>query len=254
MDTQKNRSYEFGPFRLDATERMLLRDREPVPLTKKAFETLLVLVQHSGRVLEKDELMRTIWPDTFVEETTLAQNIFTLRRVLGETRDKNRYIETVPGRGYRFVAKVSQLSVDDTMRIAGNGSEPAPRSIAVLPFNSLSPDKEDRYFGLGMADALITKLSNVSKIIVRPTSAVLTYDLRQQGWIAAGKDLKVEFVLEGRILRSGDRVRVTAQLVDVDSGAPLWADKFDEKFVDIFTLQDKISERLVEALTLHLTG
>lgn len=253
MDNLRKFFYEFGPFRLDVTERVLLRNGQPLPLTQKAFETLLVLVQHSGRLLDKNELLSAIWPDTFVEECTLFQNIFALRKVLGETAGKHRYIETVPRRGYRFIAIVSE-NASDSIEMGGNGATPRLKSLAVLPFDSLSSDKDDQYFGIGMADALITKLSNIRKIIVRPTSAVLRYDGHAQAGVTAGKELMADFVLEGRILKSDAKVRVTAQLINVETGAPLWADKFDEGFTDIFTLHDKISERLVDALTLQLTS
>jgi DNA-binding winged helix-turn-helix (wHTH) protein/tetratricopeptide (TPR) repeat protein len=255
MSDKAKRFFEFGPFRLDAEERVLLRDGEPVQLTQKAFETLYVLVEKSGRVLEKDELMRRIWPDSFVEEATLAQNIFTLRKVLGETPDKNRYIETVPRRGYRFVAQVKEWSpgIQSSFPLRHASTARETKSIAVLPFKPLTANEEDKFFGLGMADALITKLSNIRSITVRPTSAVLKFSSMNEEPIAAGRKLIVEFVLDGRIQRSGDRIRVTAQLVDLETESPLWADKFDEKFVDIFTVQDTISERLVEAMMVQLT-
>lgn len=254
MGTNQKFYYEFGPFRLEATERVLLRSGQPVPLTQKAFETLVVLVRNAGRLLEKEELLNTIWPDTFVEECTLFQNIFALRKALGETAGKHRYIETVPRHGYRFIAKVSQSIIDDSSQTAKAETTPKLKAIAVLPFQSLSSDKDDQYTGIGMADSLITKLSNIRSVIVRPTSAVLKYHGHDYGWETAGKELRVDLVLEGMILRSGDKVRVTAQLVEVETGASLWADKFDESFTDIFTLHDTISERLISALTLQLTS
>jgi len=127
------------------------------------------------------------------------------------------------------------------------------RSVAVLPFRQLGQDRDDEYLGLGMADALITRLSNVRQIIVRPTSAVLKYaDQRDPN--AAGLELNVDSVLDGNIQRSGDRIRVTVQLVNVSEGASLWAHKFDEKFTDMFTVEDRVSEQVVDALTLKLTG
>lgn len=105
--------YAFGPFRLDARERMLLRGRQYIPLTPKALETLMVLVEHGGRVVEKEELLRQVWPDTFVEDVTVAKNISTLRKTLGET-EEHRYIETIPKRGYRFVADLQVLDREET--------------------------------------------------------------------------------------------------------------------------------------------
>src|SRR6266478_5822811 len=127
--------YEFGAFRVDASKRLLARDGTPVPLTPKVFDTLLHLVQHSGTPLGKDELMRAIWPDTIVEENNLNQNISILRRVLGDCRSEHRYIATVPGYGYRFVAEV-RLSRKRT----GALNLPDDVSIAVLPFTNLSAD------------------------------------------------------------------------------------------------------------------
>src|ERR1044072_2074652 len=108
MSNQEKHFYEFGPFRLDPVKRRLLRDGEPVPLTPKAFETLLALVRQSGRTIEKDDLMKEIWPDAVVEENNLNQNISTLRRSLGDSRHESQYIATIPGLGYRFVAGVKE--------------------------------------------------------------------------------------------------------------------------------------------------
>jgi DNA-binding winged helix-turn-helix (wHTH) protein/tetratricopeptide (TPR) repeat protein len=248
--------YIFGPFQLDIGERELKRDGEVVQLTRKAFETLAHLVQNRGRVLSKDEMMQSIWPNSFVEEATLAQNIFTLRRVLGETPLEAHYIETVPRRGYRFIAEVIEVSPAPGTRQAdepgGGGS--SLKSIAVLPFKMLTAEVSNEYFGLGMADALITRLSNIRDIIVRPTSAVLKYHRKDQDLYTTGRELKTQLALDGSIQRLDDRIRVTVQLVNVESGAPLWADKFDERFSDIFAVQDTISERVVDALTLELTS
>ncbi len=117
MSNRDNELYEFGPFRLDSAKRLLLRDNEPVPLQLKAFETLLALVRQPRQVLTKDELMKTVWPDTFVEESNLAQNIFVLRKTLGEAAGGQRYIVTIPGRGYRFAEEVRPVSQDEKVVI-----------------------------------------------------------------------------------------------------------------------------------------
>src|SRR5215475_5317585 len=109
MNASPRRFYEFGPFQIDTVKRLLLRDSEPVALKAKCFETLLVLVEARGQVLDKDELMRRVWPDTIVEESNLTVYISTLRRALGENHRDHRYIVTVPGRGYSFVAQVKEV-------------------------------------------------------------------------------------------------------------------------------------------------
>ncbi|HKQ08261.1 MAG TPA: winged helix-turn-helix domain-containing protein [Blastocatellia bacterium] len=247
--------YRFGPFTLDTGQRLLTRDGGVVPLTHKAFETLALLVQHNGRVLQKEEMMKSIWPDSFVEEATLAQNVFILRKVLGETPLGTRYIETVPKYGYRFVAEVEEVAPSPGGQVteARNGSRTA-KSVAVLPFKVLTSDTGSEYFGIGMADALITRLSNIEEVTVRPSSAILKYDRPDVDLCAAGSELKVQLLLDGIIQRFGDRIRVTVQLVNTEDGAPLWAGKFDEKVTDIFAIQDIISGLVVEALTLKLTS
>ena len=144
--------------------------------------------------------------------------------------------------GYRFVGRSTETRIL------------AVRSMAVLPFTSLGEDRGDEYLELGMADALITRLTNVKHIVVRPSSSVLKYNQPGRDAVGVGRELGVDAVLEGRVQRSAERVRVTAQLVSMKDGMPLWADTFDEKFTDIFSLQDSISQQIVQTLALNLTG
>jgi DNA-binding winged helix-turn-helix (wHTH) protein/TolB-like protein/Flp pilus assembly protein TadD len=321
MSRQARYLYEFGPFRLEETERLLLREGRPVPLPPKVFETLLLLVQRSGHVVEKDEIMKVIWHDSFVEEANLTQNVFTLRKALGEDKNGNVYIETVPKRGYRFVANVREVGGEDadpeierptaTQIITEEDEEPSRqdqasqktlagvtsrhtrkaaswirrpislvlsalllglvlasfylwdpgkktetaagvKSIAVLPFKSIDGEGDNEHLGLGMTDAFINRLSNIRQIDVRPTRAILKYSGDGHDLLAAGRALGVDAVLDGSVWRAGDRVRVIVQLVRVRDGMPLWADKFDAKFTDIFSVQDSVSEQVAQALTLTL--
>jgi TolB-like protein/Tfp pilus assembly protein PilF len=253
--------YQFGPFCLDAGERVLLRDGRLVPLPAKVFSTLLTLVVSTGHLVEKDVLMKEVWPGEFVEEGNLAQHIFMLRRALGETTGSPKYIETVQRRGYRFVAPVSEPWVDTelakprgegiTFRKGTNELLTDRQSIAVLPFKTLGAEIQDEYLGLGIADALITKLSNLKRVTVRPTSAVR--NIIKYNPVSAGNDLKVATVVEGTIQKRDDYVRVTVQLVSIPDGTTLWAEKFDDKFTDVFAIEDSISEQVVRALAVKLT-
>ncbi len=314
MNEAQAHIYEFGDFRIDAAKRLLLkRDGERVSLTPKAFDTLLYLVQHSGTLLDKDELLRAVWGDTIVEENNLNQHISTLRRVLGEKRDEHQYIITVPGRGYRFIADVSthtkvheqkrveenqpaplqkqatELNTEAASQLAKRAGEqnrnvwigllagivmiglvvaafyfwrartktasvPSIRTIAVLPFKPLVAENRDEALEMGMADTLIARLSNSREIIVRPLSSVRRYGGLEQDPQAAGRALGVESVLDGSIQKWGDRIRVNARLVSVSDGASLWSETFDEKFTDVFAVQDTISERVTGALALRLSG
>ena len=259
---QGDRLYQFGPFCLDTRERILLREGRVVPLPAKALDTLLVLVLSSGHLVEKDVLMKEVWPDEFVEEGNLARQIFILRKAFGETTESPKYIETVPRRGYRFIAHASEskgqnaeLAEDGSERIAlrkdANEVLAAMQSIAVLPFETIGAKTQDEYLGLGMTDALITRLSNLKRVTVRPTSAVR--NAIKGDPVAAGRILKVATVLEGSIQKWKDHIRVTVQLVSIPNGNTLWAEKFDEKFTDIFDIEDLISDQVARALVLKLT-
>jgi DNA-binding winged helix-turn-helix (wHTH) protein/TolB-like protein/Tfp pilus assembly protein PilF len=306
--------YDFAPFRVDATERLLMRDDQVVPLTPKVFETLLLLVENRGHTVTKEEMIARLWPESFVEEGSLSQNIFLLRKALGGDAQGNQIIKTVPRRGYRFVADVTEVSEGETgllieqqrhsetvsgepasepgarrvfavassvanrsrawtlsrrllvvavvgvlagtvylLRTAGKAPPPATiHSIAILPFTSLSAETDD-YLGLGMADALITRLSDTRQVAVSPTSAVLKYG-RATDALAAGRELNVDSVMEGKVQIAGDKVRVTVQLLRVSNGVPLWARSFDENFTNIFNVQDVISEKVAATLMLNLTN
>lgn len=247
--------YEFGDFRVDTAQRQLLRrDGESVPLSPKAFDTLLYLVEHSGKVLDKDELMTAVWPDTVVEQNNLNQSISALRRALGERRDAHNYIATVSGRGYRFIAQVSTQTSKGHDWEAGQRQRERERIIAVLPFKPLVAENRNESLELGMADTLIVRLSGSRELTVRPLSSVRRYCGLEQDSLAAGRALGVNTVLDGSIQTWGDRIRVSARLLSVADGRQLWAGKFDEKFTDIFAVQDAISERVAAALTLELSG
>jgi TolB-like protein/Flp pilus assembly protein TadD len=241
-------AYEFGPFRLESDPRQLLRDGRPIPLTPKALETLVVLVRNHGRLVPKRELIEAVWPGVHVEEVGLARNISALRKTLGDAERDARFIETVPRQGYRFVAGVTAAMP----AITGDALETP--SIAVLPLKRIGVEDREDYLGVGIADALIARLSRLRQLVVRPTNAVRLYGSPRQDPIAAGRALKVDWVLDGCMQASDDRLRVTVQLVRIDDGATLWAEKYDERFSDVFTLEDSISERVAEVLARRLTA
>jgi TolB-like protein/Tfp pilus assembly protein PilF len=225
-------------------------------LAPKAFDTLVALLRRSGDIVNKDELMQAIWPDTFVEEINLAVNVSVLRRAFGDNPNDHRYIATVPGRGYSFVASV-RVRLEDDSDVEGAESllhqavqaEPPIRSMAVLPFTVRGEDKRDEYLGFGLADVLIGRLSGLRQV-VRPTSAVV--GLAGSDPLVVGRRLRVDALLDGTIRLANGRVRVTAQLVRVRDGVTLWADTLDEKFTDLFAVEDSIAKRVVEALRMRL--
>ena len=255
MDDPVNHLYEFGPFRLDAQRHLLLRGGDAIPLAPKVFETLLALVRGGGRLLKKGELMEAVWPDTFVEEGNLAQHVFTLRKALGEGKGEHRYIVTVPGEGYRFVAPVNVSESPGALRRPGTEGDPwPPASLAVLPFKTFTAAEGDEVLGLGMADALIMKLSGLRVMKVRPTTAVLRYAAVGQDPLAAGRELGVDALLDGYYQRHGEQIRVSVQLIRVSDGGTLWAAKLDEGFTNFFAVQDSVAEHVAHRLELELSG
>ncbi len=257
MEERRLIGYEFGPFRLLPSERLLLKDGKPVAVTPKVFDTLLVFVQHHDRLLSKDELIGLIWHGGIVEEGNLTQNIFVLRKVMGESPNDHRYLVTVPMQGYRFVAKVREV-YDESAQ--GSGQRPGasggqtPLLLAVLPFTLLNPPGGEHFGGLGITDTLITNLTKLKQLAVRPTNAILRYMDAPRDLPAVGRELGVEAVLDGTIQHLGERVRVNVQLIRVDGDSTIWADHFDETFIDAFAVQDAISERITQALRLELGG
>jgi len=283
---------EVPGFVIDLRRRLLLRrdTGEAVPLNSKVFDTLLYLVQHPGEVLDKDTLLGAVWPGVVVEENSLAQNISALRQALGETHGENRYIATVPRRGYQFVAAVSAVGelqaappVDATSRMrrrgdrwrpwilgfvvvaiggwwmwrsgAGNSELPAgSHSLAVLPFKPLVLADRDESLELGMTESLIARLSELEGPIVKPLSSVRRYASPDQDPLAAGLALGANVVLDGSLQHRGGRLRVSARLLDVKDGRQIWAGSFDEDFTTIFEVQDTITQRVSEALRAPLSG
>jgi len=279
--------YEFGDFALDVGEQCLLRrdTGQTIVLTTKVFETLLYFVEHAGETLDKDVLLRSIWPGVVVEENSLTQNVSTLRQALGEARGENRYIATVARRGYRFVAKVTRRDGAMEPSVAASPAaarrprlllvaaaavsivviaaiiffasatrprETAPlaaRTLAILPFKPLLPAERNESLELGMAESLISHLSQPGRQAISPLSSVRRYGALDQDPIAAGRELGVDTVLDGSLQRSGNRLRVAARLLRVADGQQLWAQSFDQDFTTIFDVQDTIAARVAQAIS-----
>jgi DNA-binding winged helix-turn-helix (wHTH) protein/tetratricopeptide (TPR) repeat protein len=233
--------FSFGPFSLDVRKRVLWREGELVALAPKALDLLVALVAQAGDVVPKEDLLAQVWPDVVVEEANLSVNVSALRKVLGDQADGRPWIQTVPRRGYRF---------------AGTRRAEAPAAdlpaLAVLPFRVLGATGEDEYLGVGMADALITRLSRTGRVVVRPTRAVLRFAQMAVDPHEVGRELKVDAVLDGTVQRQGDRLRVTVQLIPLASGFTPWAERFDAAFTEVFALQDAAAEQVARALALEL--
>jgi TolB-like protein/DNA-binding winged helix-turn-helix (wHTH) protein len=272
MEPQGGTAFEFGVFRFDPVERVLYRGSERVPLSPKVADTLLVLLTHHGRVVEKNELMQLVWPDTFVEDGGLTRNISALRKALGDDAEGSGYIETIPKRGYRFVAPlgrtpaeaeagsaphrsgvrftIASILVAAALVLVAAGyllsfmtrhdrSALQVKSIAVLPLKNISGDAAQDYFAEGMTEVIATELSKTGLPVIAPASV---RSLPPGAPLAEiGRQLKVEAVIQGTVLRSGDWVRVNAQLVDIGTGRLLWADSYQRDLRDVLRLQAEVA-------------
>jgi len=285
MEPAEPSVFEFGPFRVDARRRLLEKDGRPVTLPGKAFEILLALLRHSGELVPKETLMREVWPDVAVEENNLTVNVSGLRKALGETVAKPQLIITVPGRGYRFAgeARTSSGTAEPLMApppAPGRAARRAPRlaaavvilavaaalvavwmrmktaeagrTIAVLPFRVLNESAENEYMGMGSTGALITRLSNLSGITVRPLST--TVRLAEKDPVDSGRAIGADTVLTGTIQVIADRVRITAQMQRVRDRASVWAESFDEPAGNVLALEDSISARVAASVLRSLSA
>jgi serine/threonine-protein kinase len=222
----------------------LWRGEALVEVAPRALDLLVALVERAGDVVTKEELLERVWPNTFVEEANLSVNVSALRKALGTGEGGHAYIQTIPRRGYRFVVPPGEAP----RRVA-----PRP-TLAVLPFRDLSPGTSDEYLGVGTSVALITRLSRLSGIVVRPTSAVLKYVDAPPDPREAGRELRVDAVVEGTVQRSGNRVRVNVHLVRVDEEGAAWSDTFEEEMTSLFAVQDAAAAQIARALDVTLRG
>ena len=255
MDDRK--IYAFDQFRLDPRERRLLHAGHPVALAPKVLDTLIVLIQNAGSLLSKQELHRHLWPDTFVEDVTLARSISDLRTALG-LYSESKFIETIPKHGYRFVSEVdvmthSGAAADPDIR----NSQPSTRTglmIAVLPFVPLGDDPSVQIFGDGLAEEIVHCLSRIRGLMVAACGSSFqfrgaAFDLPK---IAAA--LGTELILHGTVRKSGSSFHIAAQLIETNRFAIRWSEHYQKESADLFDLQNSIAKVIVSECKPELEG
>jgi TolB-like protein/DNA-binding winged helix-turn-helix (wHTH) protein/Tfp pilus assembly protein PilF len=288
--------YGFGPYRLDPVERVLLRDGQPVVLPPKDLETLLALVERAGHIMEKEELIQKVWPGVFVEEGNLARRIFNLRQVLGDTEDGRKYIETIPRRGYRFIAALQEDTEPAAPELASlpqhtqtttslsqrrvfwlwplaltaalvvtaivasrylwplHNPSHGKVMLAVLPFANLSGDSQEDYFADGLTEEMIAQLGQLqpARLGVIARTSTVRYKDTKETVAQIGRELGVSYLLEGSVRRSGERVRVTAQLIQAAEQTHLWAETYERPLADVLEIQKEIAEKITYSLSNQL--
>ena len=243
--------YQLGPFRLDTAAEILFRDAEPIGLGQRAIALLRALVERAGLPVSKDVLIEVAWPGLAVEESNLTVQIAALRRAFTEEPGGEHWIETLPRRGYRYIGPVTAVEDKAAATIVPAApvlALPAKPSIAVLPFQNLSGDPEQEYFADGVVEDIVTGLSRIKWLFVIARNSSFYYKGRAVDVTQVGRELGVRYVLEGSVRKAGERVRVSAQLLEAETGINLWAERYDRKLDDIFSLQDDISLSVVGAI------
>src|SRR6202030_2549921 len=240
----------FDGFRLDRRAGGLSRRDErgdfvPMAMGSRALDVLGVLVERSGDLVSRDAITAAVWPATVVEDANLNMQIAALRRVLDDGRPEGSCIQTVPGRGYRFTVAATRVEAETHSNapvLPLSGINPRPRlSIVVLPFANLSDDREQQYFADGITEDLTTDLSRIVNSFVISRNTAFTYRNKSVDTKQIGRELGVRYVLEGSVRRSGNQLRVTAQLIDAENDAHLWAERFAGDTGDLFALQNEIT-------------
>jgi TolB-like protein len=241
--------FAFGPFILDTQRGRLLRGGRPVAVSSKALRLLEALLGSAGQVLTKTELMRAAWGDTAVEESNLSVQIAALRKQLGSGPDGEDWITTIPRVGYRFVGLPAEEPLERLTEPKASPTECERRpSIAVLPFANLSGEKDQEYLVDGITEDIITALTRFRWFFVIARNSSFAYKGKSIDAKQVAQELGVQYLLEGSVRRSGQQIRISAQLIDAISGKHIWAERYDLELADVFAIQDEIAERVAGAI------
>jgi TolB-like protein/DNA-binding winged helix-turn-helix (wHTH) protein len=271
----------FGVFELDLRAGELRKNGVKLRLQEQPYQVLLKLIEHHGEIVSREELRSTLWhEDTFVDfETGLNTAIKRLRETLGDSADNPTFIETLPRRGYKFIASVERpvgkgynrvfvtalvlvvvLAVvfgfdlgGLRRRLVGEPSAPMIQSIAVLPLVNLSNDPEQEYFADGMTDDLITKLAQISALRVISRTSAMRYKGTKKSVSEIARELHVDAVVEGAVMRAGDRVRISAQLIEAPTDHHLWAASYERDLRGVLFVQDEVTRAIVSEIRVKLT-
>ena len=243
------KSYRFGRYRLQSPGGLLYCENRPVPLAPKIAQTLLLLVEKAGEVVEKEELLKKVWGDTFIEEGSLTRTISVLRKAFDDEAKGREFIATISKRGYRFVAPVEEITKQQAPARKGK------IMLAVLPFENLSGDHEQEYFSDGLTEEMIMQLSRLNRErlgVIARTSAMMFKGTKKR--IAEiGVDLGVDYILEGSVRRSGSRVRISAQLILVAEETHAWAKNYERSLGDVLKLQSEVARAIASEIQIKLT-
>ena len=252
--------YEFNGFRLEADQRRLLYEGQPVPLKPKVFDLLLFLVKMRGQLVVKEDLMREVWPDAIVEENNITVSMSILRKTLGDHNVKRQFIETVPRRGYRFFAEVTEITtgqretIEFRRPLKQTALEEEPiDSLAVIPVQNPGSDPNVEYLSEGITESIINMLSRIPQLRVLACSTVLRFKGKDIDPQSVGLQLQVRAVMMIRVLRLEEKLIIRSELVKVADGSQLWGEQYNRSPSDLLAIQDEIAKAIWESLKFKLT-
>lgn len=254
--------YAFGDIRVEPVAHRVLRDGLELELEPKAYAVLLQFVTHPGELIRHDDLLERVWGHKYVTAATLSRVISQLRQKLGDDAAEPHYIQTVHGLGYRLISSVTAGQPANVAVVPGDAAASPPhgkdgeherRSIAVLPFVNMSGEVENEYFSDGIAEEILSLLTKLPQLKVSSRTSSFFFKGKEVDLPMIAAKLDVGTVLEGSVRRAGNRVRITAQLIDVASDSTLWAETYDRELRDVFAIQDDIAQSIVDALKVTLS-
>lgn len=245
--------YRFEDYALDVTRRELRRGTELIAVEPQVFDLIDYLIRHRDRVVSKDDLMAAVWNGRIVSDSALTSRINSARAAVGDTGEEQRLIKTLRSKGFRFVGAVSEeqgapAAAGLTEHAVAPPALADQPSIAVLPFVNMSGDPAQDYFADGITEEIITALARFKGLFVIARNSSFAYRGQAADIKRIARELDVRYVLEGSVRNSGDRVRITGQLIVAETGTHIWADRFERRIGDIFDLQDEITENIVGAV------
>jgi adenylate cyclase len=237
------RELQIGEWLVEPDLNLITRGKKKISVEPKVIEVLVCLADYPGEVLSKEQIIKTVWPDTFVSEEVLRYSISELRKAFGDDVKNPKVIQTIVRRGYRLIAPVTNKDS------ASHGKE----SVAVLAFSDMSAAKDQEYFCDGISEEIINNLSRIKNLRVSSRTSSFAFKGRSEDIRSIGKRLNVSAVLEGSVRKAEDRFRISVQLINVKDGYPLWSEQYDRELKNIFAIQDEIARRIAATLKITLT-
>jgi TolB-like protein len=250
--------YQFGKFEVDTLNYQLRSDETVVDLEPKVFDLLTFLISNRGKLVTRDELFKNLWPGQVVSDTSLSNQIKAARRAVGDDGKTQRCIKTVHGRGYQFIAQIREQEPANEaggkrhLQLARNKYSDSRPSIAVMPFTNLNGDPAYEYISDGITEDILIGLCRFQNLLVIARGSVFLFKNKSMDPVEVAGKLGAEYLLEGSIRISGDRVRITTELVDGSSGKDVWAETYDRLLDDIFSVQDDVTQRIIATMANRL--